>query len=108
MVDQEAFWDELLSYIEARSVIAVVGPELIVVEHEGRVEPYRKVLARRLAIRLKLPDMGPMRLSSRSSRPTWFNPAANGNPSIGSWVTLPQGSPSISPNRCCSLRASVT
>jgi hypothetical protein len=58
MLDQEAFWDELLSYIEAHSVIPVVGPELIVVEHEGRVEPYRQLLARQLAIRLKLPDLG--------------------------------------------------
>ena len=58
MLDQEAFWDELLSYIEAHSVIPVVGPELIVVEHEGRVEPYRELLARQLAIRLKLPELG--------------------------------------------------
>jgi hypothetical protein len=57
MLDQEAFWDELLSYIEAHSVIPVVGPELIVVEHEGRVEPYRKLLARQLAIRLKLAEV---------------------------------------------------
>jgi hypothetical protein len=57
MLEQEAFWDELLSYIEAHSVIPVVGPELIVVEHEGRVEPYRKLLARQLAIRLKLAEV---------------------------------------------------
>ncbi len=58
MLDQDAFWDELLSYIEARSVIAVIGPELIVVEFEGRVQPYRQLLARQLAIRLKLADIG--------------------------------------------------
>jgi hypothetical protein len=59
MPDQDAFWDELLSYIEARSVIPVVGSELVLVEHEGRVQPYRRVLARQLALRLKLADLEP-------------------------------------------------
>src|SRR5580698_4266496 len=59
MLDQEAFWDELLSYIEAHSVIPVVGPELIVVEYEGCIQPYRQLLARQLAIRLKLSDIEP-------------------------------------------------
>lgn len=35
----ESFWDELLSFVEAKSVIPIIGPELAIVEYEGRVEP---------------------------------------------------------------------
>ncbi len=58
MPDQNDFWDELLPYIEAHSVIPVIGPELVIVEHQGRREPYYKLLARELATRLKLNDPG--------------------------------------------------
>ena len=34
MPDYDSFWDELLTYVEAHSVIPVVGPELVVVEHQ--------------------------------------------------------------------------
>ena len=54
MPDQDSFWDELLAYIEAHSVIPIVGPELVMVEHEGRLEPYHRLLARELATRLKV------------------------------------------------------
>lgn len=56
MPDQDNFWDELLTYIEAHSVIPVVGPELVIVEHDGRREPYYRLLARELATRLKIGD----------------------------------------------------
>jgi len=58
MPDYDGFWDELLSYIEAHSVIPVVGPEIAIVEHQGRLEPYYRVLARELAARLKLENPG--------------------------------------------------
>lgn len=46
--------DELLRYIQAKSVVPVIGPELALVEYEGRREPYVRVLARQLATRLSL------------------------------------------------------
>ncbi len=55
--DADAFWDELLAFIEAKSVIPIIGPELAIVEFEGRTEPYQRVLARQLAQRLKLPNI---------------------------------------------------
>ena len=58
MPDQNDFWDELLTYIEAHSVIPVVGPELVIVDHDGRREPYYQLLARELATRLKVGDLG--------------------------------------------------
>jgi hypothetical protein len=58
MPDRNDFWDELLAYIEAHSVIPVIGPDLVVVEYQGRREPYYQLLARELAARLKLGDPG--------------------------------------------------
>ena len=55
--DVESFWDELLAFVEAKSVIPVIGPDLAVVEYDGRREPYQQVLARQLAIRLKLTNV---------------------------------------------------
>ena len=58
MPDYDSFWDELLTYVEAHSVIPVVGPELVLVDHDGRREPYYQLLARELATRLKVGDPG--------------------------------------------------
>jgi hypothetical protein len=58
MPEQSDFWDELLAYVEAHSVIPIVGPELVIVDHDGRREPYHRLLARELATRLKLGDLG--------------------------------------------------
>ena len=58
MPDQDSFWDELLAYIEAHSVVPIVGPELVIVEHDGRLEPYHRLLARELTTRLKVGDLG--------------------------------------------------
>ena len=58
MPDQDDFWDELLTYVEAHSVIPVIGPELAIVDYQGRREPYYRLLARELATRLKLDDPG--------------------------------------------------
>lgn len=52
--DPDSFWDELLAFVEARSVIPIIGPELAIVEYDGRREPYQQLLARQLAARLKL------------------------------------------------------
>ena len=58
MIDNpDAFWDELLAFVEAKSVIPIIGPELAIVEYEGRREPYQQLLARQLALRLKLPGL---------------------------------------------------
>ena len=56
--DQSDLWGELLTYIEARSVIPIVGPELVLVDYDGRREPYYRLLARELAMRLRLGDLG--------------------------------------------------
>ena len=53
----ESFWDELLAFVEAKSVIPIIGPELAIIEYEGRIEPYQQLLARQLALRLKLPGL---------------------------------------------------
>jgi hypothetical protein len=58
MPDYDSFWDELLSYVEAHSVIPVVGPEMVLVDHQGRREPFYRLLARELATRLKLDNPG--------------------------------------------------
>jgi len=58
MPDYNDIWDELLTYVEAHSVIPVIGPELAIVEYQGRLEPYYRLLARELATRLKLDDPG--------------------------------------------------
>ena len=50
----DSFWDELLSFVEAKSVIPIIGTELAIIEYEGRTEPYQQLLARQLALRLKL------------------------------------------------------
>ncbi len=52
--NSDSFWDELLAFVEAKSVIPIIGPELAIVEYEGRREPYQQLLARQLALRLKL------------------------------------------------------
>src|ERR1700688_1142096 len=52
---QEGFWDNLLDYIQDRTVVPIIGPELVTVrEGEGDVPLYRW-LAQRLAADLKLP-----------------------------------------------------
>jgi hypothetical protein len=48
MRDAEEFWEELLAQIEAGQVIPVVGPELLMVDQEGRDRPLYQVLAERL------------------------------------------------------------
>jgi hypothetical protein len=58
MPDYDSLWDELLTYVEAHSVIPVVGPEMVLVDHQGRREPYYRLLARELAARLKLDNPG--------------------------------------------------
>ncbi len=51
-MDLESSIDELIDYMEHGTVVPLVGPELAVVEHEGRREPYQRVLGRKLAQRL--------------------------------------------------------
>ena len=55
MIDNpDSFWDELLAFVEAKSVIPIIGPALAIVEYDGRIEPYERLLARQLTLRLKL------------------------------------------------------
>ncbi len=53
---QEFFWDDLLEYIEESRVIPVVGAELLTVpDGAGGEAPLMRVLAHRLAERLRVP-----------------------------------------------------
>jgi len=52
---QEGFWDNLLDYIQDRTVIPVIGPELITVREGDREVPLYRWIAQRLAGDLKLP-----------------------------------------------------
>lgn len=51
---QEAFWDNLLDYIQDRAVIPVIGPELVTVREDDRDVPLYRWIAQRLADDLKL------------------------------------------------------
>ena len=51
---REDFWDNLLDYIQDRTVIPVIGPELVTVQQDGRDMPLYRWIARRLAGDLKL------------------------------------------------------
>ena len=48
-------WDELLSYIEQKSVIPILGPDLVLVKREGRSMTLEQYVALELARRLELP-----------------------------------------------------
>jgi hypothetical protein len=52
---QEGFWDNLLDYIQDRTVIPVIGSELVTVSEDGRDVPLDRWIAQRLAGDLKLP-----------------------------------------------------
>ncbi len=52
---REDFWDNLLDYIQDRTVIPVIGPELVTVREDDRDVPLYGWIARRLADDLKLP-----------------------------------------------------
>ncbi len=52
---QEGFWENLLDYIADRTVIPVIGSELVTVREDDREVPLHRWIARRLAGDLKLP-----------------------------------------------------
>jgi hypothetical protein len=52
---QEGFWDDLLDYIQDRTVVPVIGPELVCVREGDRDVPLQRFLAQRLAADLELP-----------------------------------------------------
>jgi len=52
---QAGFWDNLLDYIQDRTVIPVVGPELVTVREDDREVPVDRWIAQRLAGDLELP-----------------------------------------------------
>jgi TIR domain/SIR2-like domain len=52
---QEGFWDNLLDYIEDRSVVPVIGPELVTVREGDASVPLYRWLAQRLAADFELP-----------------------------------------------------
>ena len=52
---QEGFWDNLLDYIQYRTVIPVIGSELVTVREGDRDVPLYRWIAQRLAGDLKLP-----------------------------------------------------
>jgi hypothetical protein len=52
---QEGFWDNLLDYIQDRTVIPVIGSDLVTVRDDDRDVPLYRWIAQRLAGDLKLP-----------------------------------------------------
>ncbi len=52
---QEGFWDNLLDYIQDRTVVPIIGPELVTVREGEADVPLYRWLAQRLAADLKLP-----------------------------------------------------
>jgi hypothetical protein len=51
------FWDDLLTYIDARRVVPVIGADLLRVDHQGRRVPLELLIAQRLADHLEVsPD----------------------------------------------------
>src|SRR6185369_16280196 len=56
---QEGFWDNLLDFIQDRTVIPVIGPELVTVQDGDREVPLYRWLAQRLAADLNLPAAEP-------------------------------------------------
>ncbi|HEX3553246.1 MAG TPA: toll/interleukin-1 receptor domain-containing protein [Thermoanaerobaculia bacterium] len=51
----EGFWDDLLDYVQDRTVIPVIGSELVTVREDGRDVPLYRWVAERLAADLTLP-----------------------------------------------------
>lgn len=53
--EQDFFWDDLLEYIDERRVIPIVGAELLTVRDDsGEEQPLQRVLAHKLAERLRI------------------------------------------------------
>jgi TIR domain-containing protein/SIR2-like protein len=52
---QESFWDNLLDYIQDRTVVPVIGPELVTVREGDLDVPLYRWVAQRLAADLELP-----------------------------------------------------
>jgi TIR domain-containing protein/SIR2-like protein len=52
---QEGFWDNLLDYIQDRTVVPVIGPELVTVREGDQEVPLYRWVAQRLAADLALP-----------------------------------------------------
>src|SRR5438034_201355 len=52
---RERFWDNLLDYIQDRTVIPVIGSELVTVREDDRDVPLHRWIAQRLAVDLELP-----------------------------------------------------
>jgi len=65
----ERDWEDLLDYVADHSIIPIVGSELLTVEFEGGTFPLYRVLAEKLAQRLRLPTKSLTKLSwsSRAS-----------------------------------------
>jgi hypothetical protein len=55
---QKEFWTDLLAYIEAGTVIPIIGPELVTVRDGDRDVPLYQWLAQRLAADLGIPTAG--------------------------------------------------
>jgi hypothetical protein len=54
--EQDFFWDDLLEYIEERRVVPIIGAELLTVpDGSGGEVPLQRVLAEKLAGRLRIP-----------------------------------------------------
>ena len=49
--DEEVFWEDLLSHIQQRELVPVVGPDLTVVEVDDTEKTFTSLIGQRLAER---------------------------------------------------------
>jgi hypothetical protein len=58
VADPDEYLDDLLMFLEEQRVVPIIGPELLVVEHEGRRLLLHRLVAERLAAALRVPVDG--------------------------------------------------
>ncbi len=52
--DMESFWEDFLPFVEERRIIPIIGPDLLLVDTDGASKPLYRLVAERLAERLRL------------------------------------------------------
>ena len=52
--DMESFWEDFLPFVEERRIIPIIGPDLLLVDVDGATKPLYRLVAERLAERLRI------------------------------------------------------
>lgn len=52
--DMESFWEDFLPFVEERRIIPIIGPDLLLVDADGTTKPLYRLVAERLAERLRI------------------------------------------------------